>query len=124
MGLLKTAVAEAQEDLETVEMEYANYTVLEVDGDGDGDGPGPEAAQDLQAKVWPPMFSKFDDKQGYNGRVISKFAVDSIATTVFNQRKAFMEAKMKCLCAVVCCPKDQFQLQACINDTGLDETGT
>jgi hypothetical protein len=48
-----------------------------------------------------PEFSSFGDKKGYNARVISKFALDSVVTSVFNHRKAFMEAKMKCLCASI-----------------------
>jgi hypothetical protein len=47
----------------------------------------------------PPLFSKFDDKKGYNGRVISKHVIDSIVITVFNHRKSFIEAKMMGLCA-------------------------
>jgi Transposase len=49
----------------------------------------------------PPLFSKFNDKQGYNGRVLSKYRVDSIVTSVFNHRKAFMEAKMMGLLACI-----------------------
>jgi hypothetical protein len=48
-----------------------------------------------------PEFSKFSDKHGYNGHVLSKYAVDSVVTSIFNHRKAFIEAKMKCLCAVI-----------------------
>lgn len=47
----------------------------------------------------PPLFSKFHEKKGYNGRVLSKHRIDSIVITVFNHRKAFMEAKMMGLCA-------------------------
>lgn len=49
----------------------------------------------------PPLFSEFDDKKGYNGRVLSKHRIDSIVTTVFNSRKKFQEAKMKGLCASI-----------------------
>jgi hypothetical protein len=49
----------------------------------------------------PPLFSKFNDKKGYNGRVLSKHRIDSIVITVFNHRKAFMEAKMMGLCAAM-----------------------
>jgi hypothetical protein len=98
LQLLEVAIRDAQEDLENAEMEYANYALLEADC---GEGEINAAVPVSPAVVWPPTFSKFDDKQGYNGRVISKFAVDSIATTVFNQRKAFMEAKMKGVCASI-----------------------
>jgi hypothetical protein len=94
IALLEVAVQDAQEDLEIAEMEYANYTLLEEEADNN-------ATQAEPIEVWPPQFSKFEDKHGYNGRILSKYSVDSIATTVFNQRKAFMEAKMKGLCATV-----------------------
>jgi hypothetical protein len=45
----------------------------------------------------PPLFTDFSDKKGYNGRVLSKFRIDSIVTNVFETRKKFQEAKMKCL---------------------------
>jgi hypothetical protein len=82
-------------------MEYVNYTILEQQ-DGDDAGQDDNAVpQEQEVEEWPPQFSKFKDKKGYNGHVLSKFAVDSVATTVFDQRKAFMEAKMKCLCATI-----------------------
>jgi hypothetical protein len=53
-----------------------------------------------EAVHWkPPLFSKFKDKKGYNGRVISKHVIDSIVITVFNHRKSFIEVKMMGLCA-------------------------
>jgi hypothetical protein len=42
----------------------------------------------------PPLFSSFSDKKGYNGRTLSKYKIDCVVSTVFNHRKAFMEAKM------------------------------
>jgi hypothetical protein len=101
LSLLEDAVKDAQEDLESAEIDYATYTMLEHDGENEvNDGSDAAAVLD-QVEEWPPKFSKFDDKFGYNGRVLSKFAVDSVATTVFNQRKAFIEAKMKGLCASI-----------------------
>lgn len=49
----------------------------------------------------PPLFTEFGDKKGYNGRVLSKFRIDSIVTNVFQARKVFQEAKMKGLCAAI-----------------------
>jgi hypothetical protein len=49
----------------------------------------------MDPNCWkPPLFSKFNDKKGYNGRVLSKHRINSIVTTVFNHRKALMEAKI------------------------------
>ncbi|MGL5934273.1 MAG: hypothetical protein ACRCZI_01470 [Cetobacterium sp.] len=53
------------------------------------------------SETLPPLFSEFDDKKGYNGRILSKGRIDSIVTTVFNSRKRFQEAKMKGLCATI-----------------------
>jgi hypothetical protein len=62
----------------------------------------PLAEEETVDPNWkPPLFSKFVDKQGYCGKILSKYRVDSIVTTVFNHRKAFMEAKMMCLCASI-----------------------
>jgi hypothetical protein len=49
----------------------------------------------------PPLFSKFNDKTAYNGRVLSKHRIDSIVTTVFNHRKTFQESKMMGLTAEI-----------------------
>jgi hypothetical protein len=42
-------------------------------------------------------FGKFDDRKGYNGRVLSKYRIDSIVTAVFQHRKAFQQSKMQCI---------------------------
>jgi hypothetical protein len=49
----------------------------------------------------PPRFTAFSDKKGYNGKVLSKYRIDSIVTSVFNSRKHFQEAKMKGICASI-----------------------
>jgi hypothetical protein len=49
----------------------------------------------------PPLFTEFGDKKGYNGRVLSKYRIDSIVTNVYNTRKQFQDAKMKGLCAAI-----------------------
>ena len=90
---LQAKVDEAKDAMESAEMNFANYTPT--------DSTNNRVDLSNEDESWPPDFSSFADKQGYNGRVTSKFIVDSIATTVFNQRKAFMEAKMKGLCACI-----------------------
>ena len=46
-------------------------------------------------------FSNFQDKKGFNGRLISKFRIDQIVTAVFKHRKAFIESKMKSVRATI-----------------------
>jgi hypothetical protein len=44
-------------------------------------------------------FSEFKDSQGYNGRVLSKYRVDSMVMSVFHHRREFQELKMRSLTA-------------------------
>jgi hypothetical protein len=41
-------------------------------------------AEEQQDDCSIPEFSKFSDKHRYNGRVLSKYAVDSVVTSIFN----------------------------------------
>ena len=43
----------------------------------------------------PAMLSKFDDQNGYNGLVLSKYRIDSIVMTEFFHRKGLQDAKMR-----------------------------
>jgi hypothetical protein len=61
----------------------------------------PGVSEELREEPVLCEFSKFDDKAGYNGRVLSKYRIDQIVSTVFNHRKAFIESKMMCLTACV-----------------------
>jgi hypothetical protein len=47
----------------------------------------------------PVPFSKFDDKKGYNGRVLIKYGIDAVVASVFHHCKKFMESKMQGLLA-------------------------
>jgi hypothetical protein len=60
-------------------------------------------ARGEDAAPLPPLqhFSKFDDKQKYNGRILSKYRIDSIVCSVFEHRKSFQVSKMMCLCATI-----------------------
>jgi hypothetical protein len=58
-------------------------------------------APTVEEDTLPPLFSPFGDKHGYNGKVLSKHRIDCIVMTVFNVRKQFQEAKMKCLTAAI-----------------------
>jgi hypothetical protein len=49
----------------------------------------------------PETFSQFKDKVGYNGRVLSKYRVDSMVMSVFKHRSAFQELKMRSLTATI-----------------------
>ena len=46
-------------------------------------------------EFWPPQFAKFEDKKGYSGRVISKYQINCLVTSVFNHHKFFIECKMQ-----------------------------
>jgi DNA replication protein DnaD len=62
------------------------------------------AAQDIsqegeQVTVGQQKFSDFKNTQGYNGRVLSKYRVDSMEMCVFNHKREFQELKMRSLTA-------------------------
>jgi hypothetical protein len=57
--------------------------------------------EDEELPELPPLFSKFDEKVGYNGKFLSKYRINSIVTSVFQHRKRFQECKMKGLCAEI-----------------------
>jgi hypothetical protein len=47
----------------------------------------------------PSMFSDFKDLHGFNGRILSKYRIDSMVMSVFNHRQSFQELKMQGLTA-------------------------
>jgi hypothetical protein len=95
---LENDIDAAREEAQEAEDAYVMYCAVTMPID---DEPEPEPAPATEVDTRPELFSKFDDKKGYNGRVISKSRIDSIVTTVFNHRKKFQVMKMKCLDASI-----------------------
>jgi hypothetical protein len=62
---------------------------------------GRTTATDDSSEQRPSLFSEFAAKTECNGRVLSKYRVDSTVTSVFNHPMTFMEAKMMVLMASI-----------------------
>jgi hypothetical protein len=87
IGPLEVEFNDAVEEL----MDIANAIAEDAEEEGDKEN----------STARPPLFSKFKDKFGYNGRCLSKFRIDGIVSTAFQYRRAFQESKMMGLRATV-----------------------
>lgn len=96
----KNCLTAAEEALESAEDEYEEKQ-QELYPDGPPDPPDTNVTEEEEPPWVPPLFSKFNDRKGYNGRVASKHIIDSVVTSVFNRRKTFIEAKLMGITAAV-----------------------
>jgi hypothetical protein len=90
----KQSLQSRLDDLKDAEAAYDNYKKSEQGNDREPQEPVMLDGESNSMSWKPPMFSKFSDKSGYGGRLVSKHVIDGIVTSMFNQRKSFIEAKM------------------------------
>jgi hypothetical protein len=83
-------LAGAIQRAEKAEEDFIMYQCIMMHDDNDA-----ETVAVPEDRWKPPLFSEFQDKKGFNGRVLSKYRIDCIVTTVFNHRKDYMECKMQ-----------------------------
>jgi hypothetical protein len=96
---LKSIAAGRKLDMEQAQRDYDEALDDLVDYQKEnGDVEFPTAPVDETSDA-PVSFSDFKDKKGYNGRVLSKFRIDSMVMSVFNHRRSFQELKMQGLTA-------------------------
>jgi hypothetical protein len=98
---LEHAKAELDDAAEAYAM-HASFVAAEDDTEADINDATATAADVLEeCDRRPPLFSQFAEKSGYNGRVLSKYRIDCIVTTVFNHRKQYIQCKMQGLRASI-----------------------
>ena len=100
-------------DLTALEEEYLDQVLLEelaLEKEPADEEPAtpPPAAASVQSL--PPVFSKFDDPAGYNGRVLSWSRINSVLRTEFGNRKHIQDSKMRGLKATILKIDFQYEL--------------
>ena len=100
-------------DLKETEDAYLNEVLLcemqvEQEHVSDDDAT-PQRVQPAVGPALPPVFSKLDDVQGYNAKILSGSRINCVLCTEFGNRKPLQDSKIRGLCATML--KADFQCQ-------------
>jgi len=101
-------------DLKETEDAYLNEVLLcemqvEQEHVSDDDAT-PQRVQPAVGPALPPVFSKLDDVQGYNAKILSGSRINCVLCTEFGNRKPLQDSKIRGLCATMLKADFQYQL--------------